>query len=148
LGLSARRNLCIHKVASKFREREKIDSCCHALTAEWVRASKPKEELCRFYEKLDKVQDSISIESGVFDLQDLKKIGKLEGICPYFLARKLISTADIIVYNYQYLLDPKIASIVSKEKSDSSIVIFDEAHNIDDACIEALTVRIRRKTLD
>lgn len=38
--------------------------------------------------------------------------------------------AQIIVYSYHYLLDPKIAETVSKELSKNSVVIFDEAHNI------------------
>jgi len=35
-----------------------------------------------------------------------------------------------VVYSYHYLLDPKIADVVSKELSKSSVVVFDEAHNI------------------
>lgn len=38
--------------------------------------------------------------------------------------------ADVVIYSYYYLLDPKIADIVSKELSRKSVVIFDEAHNI------------------
>jgi DNA excision repair protein ERCC-2 len=38
--------------------------------------------------------------------------------------------ANIVVYSYHYLLDPKIADIVSKELSKCSVVVFDEAHNI------------------
>lgn len=38
--------------------------------------------------------------------------------------------ANIIVYSYYYLLDPKIADLVSKELSKKSVVVFDEAHNI------------------
>ena len=38
--------------------------------------------------------------------------------------------ANVVVYSYHYLLDPKIADLVSKELSKSSVVIFDEAHNI------------------
>jgi len=34
------------------------------------------------------------------------------------------------VYSYHYLLDPKIAEVVSKEISKTSVVVFDEAHNI------------------
>lgn len=41
-----------------------------------------------------------------------------------------ISHANIVVYSYYYLLDPKIAALVSKELSKQAIVIFDEAHNI------------------
>lgn len=38
--------------------------------------------------------------------------------------------ANIVVYSYHYLLDPKIAEVVSKELSKASVVVFDEAHNI------------------
>ena len=50
--------------------------------------------------------------------------------CPYFLARHMMAHANIIVYNYQYLLDPKISNMVSKDISKNSVVVFDEAHNI------------------
>lgn len=35
-----------------------------------------------------------------------------------------------MVYSYYYLLDPKIAEVVSKELSKNAVVVFDEAHNI------------------
>lgn len=35
-----------------------------------------------------------------------------------------------MVYSYHYLLDPKIADLVSKELAKKSVVVFDEAHNI------------------
>jgi len=34
------------------------------------------------------------------------------------------------------MLDPKIATLVSRELSEQSIVVFDEAHNIDNVCVE------------
>ena len=36
----------------------------------------------------------------------------------------------MIVYSYYYLLDPKVADLVSRELSKECIVVFDEAHNI------------------
>ena len=41
-----------------------------------------------------------------------------------------ISRANVIVYSYHYLLDPKIKELVSKELPKESMVVFDEAHNI------------------
>ena len=35
-----------------------------------------------------------------------------------------------MVYSYHYLLDPKIADLVSKELTKKAVVVFDEAHNI------------------
>jgi hypothetical protein len=59
--------------------------------------------------------------TGVLDvanLDDLKEIGRKRNWCPYFLARYTIQHANVIVYSYHYLLDPKIAEIVSKTATE------------------------------
>ncbi len=38
--------------------------------------------------------------------------------------------ANIIIYSYHYILDPKISEIVSKGFPKQCVVVFDEAHNI------------------
>lgn len=83
-----------------------------------------------------------------FCVQDLKIFGKARGWCPYFLARHMVQFANVVVYSYQYLLDPKVAGIISKEMQRESVVVFDEAHNIDNVCIEALSVSVRQQTLE
>ncbi len=62
--------------------------------------------------------------------------------------RRAINHANILVFNYQYMLDPKVAKMVSKELEAESIVVFDEAHNIDSVCIEALSVDINDRGLE
>ncbi len=69
-------------------------------------------------------------------------------MCPYFLARNYLLQANIIVFNYSYMLDPKISNLVSKELQKDSIVVFDECHNIDNACIEAFSMNLNTKTLE
>ncbi len=54
---------------------------------------------------------------------------------------------NVIIYSYHYLLDPKIAERVSKELSRDCIVVFDEAHNIDNVCIESLSTDITEDSL-
>ena len=39
----------------------------------------------------------------------------------------------------------KVAARVSRELDKGSIVVFDEAHNIDSVCIEALSVNLTRR---
>jgi DNA excision repair protein ERCC-2 len=46
------------------------------------------------------------------------------------------------------MLDPKVAKMVSKELESESIIVFDEAHNIDSVCIEALSVTINERALE
>ncbi|KAK9667776.1 hypothetical protein RND81_13G010500 [Saponaria officinalis] len=60
----------------------------------------------------------------------------------------MVQRANVLVYSYQYLLDPKVAGIISKEMQKECVVVFDEAHNIDNVCIEALSVSVRMQTLE
>ncbi len=41
-----------------------------------------------------------------------------------------ITHANIVVFNYSYMLDPKISELISKDFPKKSVVVFDEAHNI------------------
>lgn len=81
-------------------------------------------------------------------MDDMKQYGADRNWCPYFLARFAIIHAEIVVYSYHYLLDPKIAEVVSKELNREAVVVFDEAHNIDNVCIDSLSVKITRRTID
>jgi DEAD_2 len=48
------------------------------------------------------------IPQGVYTLEDLKTLGEEREWCPYFMTRHLLNHATIVVYNYQYMLDPKV----------------------------------------
>ncbi|KAL6594559.1 hypothetical protein ACP70R_048297 [Stipagrostis hirtigluma subsp. patula] len=156
LGLSSRKNLCVHPQASAAAARDSVDTACRRLTASWVRekaASDPEATpLCEFYESFDRAAAGGDLASfmppGVYTLADLRALGRERRVCPYFLARQMVKYANVVVYSYQYLLDPKVASIVSREMQKECVVVFDEAHNIDNVCIEALSVSIRKQTLE
>jgi DNA excision repair protein ERCC-2 len=94
------------------------------------------------------VSAATALTSPAPQLQDLRALGRKSRWCPYFLARHAIGLANVVVYNYQYLLDPKVAGMVSRELEKECVVVFDEAHNIDNVCIEALSVNIRAQTLE
>lgn len=174
VGLSARRNMCIHPEVSQDAERERIDERCRDLTSPWVRekaASNKSIEVCDFYETFERecAQKSRLLESGIYTIEDLKEIGLKNGgsWCPYFAARRLIQSADVVVLSYHYVLDPKV-SVASQlgggtifdhqfqggkggqqsVASEASIIVFDEAHNIDDVCVEAMSVKMDRLRLE
>ena len=46
-----------------------------------------------------------------------------------------------------YLIDPQISGSFLKNLSKDTIVVFDEAHNIDDVCIEAYTLKVNNQVL-
>lgn len=39
VGLTSRRNLCIHPKVVEFKDKDKVDAECRKLTADWVRGS-------------------------------------------------------------------------------------------------------------
>ena len=67
--------------------------------------------LCSFYEGYERQGTDAGVPPGVYDLEDLKALGRRRGWCPYFLTRHVIHYADVVVFNYQYMLDPKISGI-------------------------------------
>ncbi|CAB9525319.1 transcription factor complex helicase XPD subunit [Seminavis robusta] len=152
LCLSSRRNMCVHERVMAESDREAVDAACRSLTASWVveeaRKNPGSQETCSYFDSFQAVGESITMPSGVYDLQELKEWGKGRGWCPYYLTRQAINHANILVFNYQYMLDPKVAKMVSKELESESIVVFDEAHNIDSVCIEALSVTINDRGLE
>ncbi len=157
LGLTTRRNLCLKPEVSSMDSREEADSACRSLTASWVRSSvmdiedvggtDSNPKLCEYYEGHKREGIDSIMPSGIYTLDDLMQFGREKKWCPYYTARHSLSFANVIVYNYQYLLDPKISGLISKSLASESIVVFDEAHNIDTVCIDALSVNIREATL-
>lgn len=151
LVLSARKNLCIHPDVSREREGKSVDGKCFGLTASYVRERHQSDDtvpVCQFYEGFDAEGRTSLLPSGIYNLDDLKEFGRQRNWCPYFMARMAINQAQIVVYSYHYLLDPKIAEVVSKQMAKEVVVVFDEAHNIDNVCIDSMSVKINRRTID
>ncbi|XP_063995141.1 general transcription and DNA repair factor IIH helicase subunit XPD [Diachasmimorpha longicaudata] len=149
--LSSRKNMCIHPEVSREREGKIVDGRCHSLTASYVRARHNYDDttpICNYFEGFDMEGRERMMPPGIYSIDDLKDYGRDRNWCPYFLTRFTILHAQIIVYSYHYLLDPKIADVVSKELTKTSVVVFDEAHNIDNVCIDSMSVKINRRTMD
>jgi hypothetical protein len=43
-----------------------------------------------------------------YDIEDLTKVGKMHGLCPYYLARSKLSQVDLAIIPYHYILTPSI----------------------------------------
>lgn len=161
LGLTSRKNLCLHPTISKERNGAVVDEKCRRITNGQLKKRIedgliPQEDqvrheethsLCEFHENLNDMEQHDLIPSGVYSFDGLLSYCKEKRTCPYFTVRRMIPFCNIIIYSYHYLLDPKIADRVSKELSKDSIVIFDEAHNIDNVCIESLSLDLTDDTL-
>ncbi|KAL8914774.1 MAG: hypothetical protein Q9171_000610 [Xanthocarpia ochracea] len=150
LGLTSRKNLCLHPSVKREKSGAVVDARCRSLTAGFVKEKKERGEdvdVCIYHDNLDLLEPHALVPSGVFTLDGLLKYGEQHKQCPYFSARRMMGFCNVIIYSYHYLLDPKIAERVSKELSKDCIVVFDEAHNIDNVCIESLSIDITEDSL-
>ncbi|KAF1983518.1 putative TFIIH complex helicase Rad3 [Aulographum hederae CBS 113979] len=150
LGLTSRKNLCLHPSVKREKSGSVVDSRCRSLTAGFVKEKKERGEsvdLCVYHENLDLLEPHNLIPPGVWTLDGLLRYGEEQKQCPYFTARRMMPFCNVIIYSYHYLLDPKIAERVSKELSKDCIVVFDEAHNIDNVCIESLSIDMTEDSL-
>lgn len=161
LGLTSRKNLCLHPQVSQERKGAVVDEKCRRLTNgqlklrlegdgvshEQMLQNPDQYGLCSYHERLYDFDQHDLLPQGVFSFESLLEYCKKEGTCPYFTVRRMISFCNVIIYSYHYLLDPKIAERVSKELSKDSIIIFDEAHNIDNVCIESLSLYLTDDTM-
>ena len=65
------------------------------------------------------------IPDGVYDAEDLRRLGRRTGWCPYFVARHAIQHANVVVYNYQYMLDPAGGGFGDRVRE--GVDVFDES---------------------
>lgn len=71
-------------------------------------------------------------EQGALDIEDLAQLGKKIGTCPYYGARDMVRTADLVVLPYQSLLLKSARESLGLNLKNS-VVIIDEAHNLADS---------------
>lgn len=74
-------------------------------------------------------------------MQGLKHRG-----CPYFSSRLISQSADIVFAPYNYILEPNIRASCQVALKDA-VVVFDEAHNIEDICRSAASLEVTLSSL-
>ncbi|KAK7054910.1 TFIIH/NER complex ATP-dependent 5'-3' DNA helicase subunit [Paramarasmius palmivorus] len=156
LGLTSRKNLCIHPEVSKEKKGK---------YARKGRAEPGSVELCDWHENLGKLEAGNLVPPGIWTLADLLQHGRDKVTCPYFTVRRMLPFVDVIIYSFHYLLDPKVAEQVQKkcQKTPSScstklttsvgplklnISLDLLTLDLDNVCIESLSIDLTRPMLD
>lgn len=133
--LSSRERTCIHREVSKMDNKN--EGC------EELLKRGPNDRIgCQFYKKATTVKhhDFRTLRSA-WDLEDVVNMGRRARICPYYLCKNLKNDSDIIFCPYNYLIDPLIRSSLDITLK-GSVVILDEAHNIEDSSRDAASLSV------
>ncbi|KAI7872197.1 hypothetical protein BDF14DRAFT_1873284 [Spinellus fusiger] len=121
--LGSRDQMCIEKRVSK--SSTKNDDCKALMETSSCIPGVNSVKLVRH----SSIQKDGSKE--IWDIEDLVRIGKQIGACPYYAARTIAEEAEIIFCPYNYIIDPNIRKSMGITLQDN-VVILDEAHNIED----------------
>ncbi|XP_065201567.1 Fanconi anemia group J protein homolog isoform X2 [Planococcus citri] len=136
--LASRTHACIHDGLTYNPRQNKTELCRQLLD--------PRSGMgCRFHKNVRNYHVLSDLQAqGLetpWELEDLVVFGKKRTVCPYFVARELMADADIIFCPYNYLIDPLVRNSM-KIDLKGSIIIVDEAHNIEDTCRESASLTV------
>ncbi|CAI2301270.1 unnamed protein product [Caenorhabditis sp. 36 PRJEB53466] len=126
--LGSREHFCINEKVKKIKESNRQAHVCRAMV---------RKRTCHQYNKYNvcsKEKANEMLNTGTaMDIEDFVKVGQQNSICPYFLSRQRSESAELILLPYNYIIDPKMRRRY-KLDLNNSIVIFDEAHNLESIC--------------
>ena len=117
--LAARSNMCIYEPVYT---KKNVDYHCRT-----------ERHNCPYAKEGGTPPDDLLDEK--FDIDDLKEYGLKNNRCPFMIAREMAKTAKIVFCPYNYIIDQQIREHM-KINLPGSIVIIDEAHNIENVCRE------------
>ena len=75
------------------------------------------------------------------DIEELVTLGKRDATCPYYLSRNAVPEANLVLLPYNYLLDPPTRESLKVHWPDS-VIIFDEAHNLESIASDAASCEL------
>jgi len=137
--LSGRERACINDSIRCLSTR---DERCHEFVSARLTEMKfplkriKRRETCRFYcdsRSIARTFQGLANRPKVWDIEDAVEFGRENCACPYYGMRALHDRATITFCPYNYLIDPAIRKGLNIEL-ENAVVVFDEAHNIDDVC--------------
>ncbi|KAJ3692879.1 hypothetical protein LUZ60_011974 [Juncus effusus] len=138
--LASRKHYCTNKNVCM---SENIDETCKTLL-------KDEGLGCLEFKNAHKIKAHPSVQKGgsneVHDIEDLVKLGHTVKGCAYFAAQTLASEAQLVFCPYSYVINPIVRRAMDVDIK-GSILILDEAHNIEDMAREGGSVDVDEEIL-
>ncbi|WVZ01213.1 hypothetical protein V8G54_027282 [Vigna mungo] len=129
--LGSREQLCIHDEVKLLRGKTQTNAC-----RSLCRRKRGKHHCSHFHQVTDYLKDNSHLGEEPVDIEDLVNIGRTFGPCPYYLSKELHKFVDIVFAPYNYLIDRGYRNSLQLSWNNS-VLIFDEAHNLESICADA-----------
>ncbi|CAI2380171.1 unnamed protein product [Moneuplotes crassus] len=127
--LGSKDQMCVNSLVNSF-SGSTLNSKCKSL-----REGKLSGMSCHAYSNTVGRKNPKGVGDEIMDIEDLHRVGKELNICPYYLQKARVENADLILMPYNYILDWKVRKQFAVY-FENSVIIFDEAHNIERVCEE------------
>ncbi|KAI3863649.1 hypothetical protein MKW92_053648 [Papaver armeniacum] len=125
--LGSREQLCIHDDVQMLQGKAQTNAC-HFIC---------KKRQCKHQRQVpDYLKGNPNLGDEPVDIEDLVNIGRSHGACPYYVSRELHKVVDIVFAPYNYLIDHGNRGSLAID-FQNSVLIFDEAHNLEGICADA-----------
>ncbi len=85
----------------------------------------------------------------VWDIEEATHEGKVKRGCPYMAVRSILSdtSPNLVLCPYNYILDKSIRESM-KLDLEGAVIVFDEAHNLEDTCRSAASATLQAPALE
>lgn len=134
--LGSRAQMCVHPSISKVKGPLQGRICS---------SQGRRQKRCAYwagYDALQQCENSLAEADEriptIADVEDLVSYGRTNTVCPYYLSNALCKRRDVILTPYNYIIDRKRRKML-EDVVGGSVVIFDEAHNLDASCTEVIS---------
>ena len=132
--LGSRDHLCVEPVVNQHRGAI-LNSQCRRLL---------RNKACAYNNKVSRATgpESAPTVANCADIEDLYNMGSSRGFCPFYQSRESSKIADIVFVPYNYIVDFKetVGDEDGALELSGSVVIIDEAHNLERVCEDAATI--------
>ncbi|CDW83417.1 rtel1 protein [Stylonychia lemnae] len=123
--IGSRDQLCVNPTVNQHKGMA-LNSQCKKVREQ----RKDSPHCCTYFKNTGDSVTPNGFKWDIQDVEDLHKLGSSQIVCPYYLQKSRIQYSDLILMPYNYLIDPKIRENF-KINYENSIIIMDEAHNVE-----------------
>ena len=134
--ISSREQSCVNEFLNQFNGSYLNLKCKYAT----------KKGECKYYKGKSVYAKGWSSFDGLI-VDELKEKGKKYKFCPYYYEKDKSQYSDIVFLPYNYIFDMKILKS-TKLVLSNSILIIDEAHNLQDICCDSSSTYINTNIID
>jgi len=133
VNLASRGHLCVNPECRDL-PRNEAQELCNTLR---------KDDECPYASDLDAPPRGLPC---ILSREALLREGRRRGVCPYYLARRMMKESRVVVAPYPYIFNPMIRRTIGLDL-EGRVLVLDEGHNVDQVGQEVLSDTLTERGL-